>query len=267
MTGADISFRLPTTGGTENAIIAAVQARGHTIVRNANTRPEIRQMAELLNRMGAQVTTGGRVVRIEGRANLAGGAEMAVMPGWDEAVTYLVAGAITGGEIRVRGVPGSYVRWDLLYLREAGATVFEWGDDLFLTRKEPLRAIDVMTGPPPCLNSDMQPILAALTAFCPGDSTLTHNRFQDRFQYADELRKLGVAIDVFGNSALVEGGRPLTPCPVRAPDLRGGACLALVGLGLEGETRIGNAYQIFRGYPAFDEKLRALGADVQLVTD
>lgn len=265
--GADISFRLPSTGGTENVLIAAALAEGDTVLRNANTRPEIRQMAELLNRMGADISLGGRVARIHGRQRLAGGADMAVMPGWDEAVTYLVAGAITGGEIRVRGVPASHVHWDLLYLREAGATVFEWGDDLFLTRKGPLKPIDVMTGPPPSLNSDMQPIFAALTLFCPGDSTLTDNRFQDRFQYVDELRKFGAQIDVFGNSALIEGGRPLHSANVRATDLRGGAAAALVALGTPGESRIGNCYQIYRGYPLLEEKLRGLGADVSVLED
>ncbi len=262
--GADISFRLPTTGGTENALLAAVLAPGDTILRNANTRPEIRQMAELLNRMGAQITLGGRVARVTGVPRLPGGADMAVMPGWDEAVTYLVAGAITGGEIRVKGVPASYVHWDLLYLREAGAQIFEWGDDLFLTRKEPLRPIDVMTGPPPSLNSDMQPIFAALTLFCAGDSTLTDNRFQDRFQYVDELRKFGALVDVFGNSALIEGGKPLRPADVRATDLRGGAAAALVALGIAGRSTIGNCYQIYRGYPEFEDKLRALGASVSV---
>ena len=265
--GADVSFRLPTTGGTENALLAAVLAEGPTVLRNANTRPEIRQMAELLNLMGADITLGGRVARVNGRRRLPGGAEMAVMPGWDEAVTYLTAAAITGGEVRVRGVPAAYVHWDLLYLREAGATVFEWGDDLFLSRKGPLKAIDVMTGPPPSLNSDMQPIFAALTLFCPGDSTLTDNRFQDRFQYVDELRKFGALIDVFGNSALVEGGKVLRPAEVSATDLRGGAAAVLVALGIEGESRIRNCAQIHRGYPQLEEKLKSLGADVSVSED
>lgn len=265
--GATVEFRLPTTGGTENALLAATRAEGETVLRNANTRPEIRQMAELLNRMGADVSLGSRVARVRGRGRLPGGAEITVMPGWDEAVTYLAAGALTGGEVCVRGVPAAYVHWDLVYLREAGAEVFEWNGDLYLKRTGPLRPFDAITGPPPHLNSDMQPIFTALALFCPGDSTLTDTRFQDRFQYAAELRRFGADVEILGNTALVAGGRPLSGARVRATDLRGGAAAVLVALGIDAESRVGNAYQIGRGYPHLEAKLRSLGADVTFVAE
>ena len=265
--GAPLEFRLPTTGGTENALLAAVRAVGETELRNANTRPEIAQMAELLNRMGASVRVGKRVIRVEGRDRIPGGAEIDIMPGWDEAVTYMVAAAITGGEVRVRNVPLEHVRWDVLYLTEAGVSVFDWGGDLFVARRTPLKAFDLLTGPPPCLNSDMQPVFAALALFCAGETTLTDTRFLDRFGYTAELRKFGGRIDVYGNSAVVEGNGPLAAADVRAPDLRGGAACVLTALGLAGPSVVRNAYQLFRGYPSMDEKLRALGADVTLRAD
>jgi len=265
--GASVEFRLPTTGGTENALLAAVLATGDTELRNANTRPEIAQMAELLNRMGAQVRVGKRVIRITGVPRLPGGAEIDVMPGWDEAVTYMVAAAITGGEVRIRNVPLEHVRWDVLYLTEAGVSVFDWGGDLFVARRGPLKPFDLLTGPPPCLNSDMQPVFAALALFCAGETTLTDTRFLDRFGYTAELRKFGAHIDVYGNSAVVDGRATLAPTRVRSPDLRGGAACVLAALGLAGESIISNAYQLFRGYPALDAKLQALGAQVSLRAD
>jgi UDP-N-acetylglucosamine 1-carboxyvinyltransferase len=267
LAGAPIEFRLPTTGGTENALLAAVLASGDTELRNANTRPEIAQMAELLNRMGARVQVGKRVVRVTGVPRLPGGAEIDIMPGWDEAVTYMVAAAITGGEVRIRNVPLEHVRWDVLYLTEAGVSVFDWGGDLFVARRTPLKPFDLLTGPPPCLNSDMQPVFAALALFCAGETTLTDTRFLDRFAYTAELRKFGAQIDVYGNSAVVDGRAALTPTRVRSPDLRGGAACVLTALGLAGESVISNAYQLFRGYPALDAKLQALGAQVSLRAD
>jgi UDP-N-acetylglucosamine 1-carboxyvinyltransferase len=159
------------------------------------------------------------------------------------------------------------VRWDVLYLTEAGVSVFDWGGDLFVARRTPLKPFDLLTGPPPCLNSDMQPVFAALALFCAGETTLTDTRFLDRFAYTAELRKFGAQIDVYGNSAVVDGRAALSPTRVRSPDLRGGAACVLTALGLAGESVISNAYQLFRGYPALDAKLQALGAQVSLRAD
>lgn len=262
--GADIRFPLPTTGGTENALLAAVGARGETVIHNANTRPEIRQMATLLRRMGADIEEGARVFRVRGGRPLAGGARLAVMPGWDEAVTAMAAAAITGGDVRIRGLSDSLIFWDLTHLRHAGVRVFDWMEDLFVSRRGSLKGFDVITGPPPFLNSDMQPVFAALALFCEEESTLTDTRFQDRFQYVSQLRRFGADIEVYGNSAVVRP-RPLTPAQVRATDLRGGAALVLTALGIEGESIIENVGQIDRGYEDFHRKLRALGADIERV--
>jgi UDP-N-acetylglucosamine 1-carboxyvinyltransferase len=237
------------------------------VLLNANTRVENQELARLLNAMGADIEVSKRVVRVRGVGSLPGGAHFEVMPGWDEAVTYMTAAAITGGEVRIKGVPLDHVWWDVVYLRLAGVSVFQWASDLFVAREGALKPFDLLTGPAPCLNSDMQPVFAALAAFCEGPTTLTDNRFKQRFQYVEPLRAFGVPIHVFGNSALIEGGGALTPAQVRAPDLRGGAALALTALGIAGESRITNAYQVFRGYARFDEKLRALGADVVLEAD
>lgn len=260
--GADIHFRLPTTTGTENVMLAACFAHGRTRIFNANTRPEIVDMATCLNEMGAQISVRNRVVEVVGPAKLTG-AKHKVMEGWDEAMLYILAAGMTGGEVCVRNSSLNYIRGDAAYLKLAGMDVFEWGGNLYASGKnKDLRGFDLFTAPYPGVNSDMQPLFAALAACCTGESTITDQRFTERFQYAEELKKLGVPIDSYGNCAVVSGPAKLIGAEVSALDLRCGAALVLAGLAAEGTTHIDNCYQIGRGYEYLVERLQALGANI-----
>ncbi len=263
LTGADMDFYLPTTTGTETVILAALFASGRTRIFNANTRPEVADMARCLNAMGASVSVKNRVVEIEGGRPLTG-CKHSIMNGWDEALTYIMAAGITGGEVCVRDVTLDFVRNDVAYLREAGLDVFEWGGNIYASAaNRQLSAIDLFTAPYPGVNSDMQPIFAALASQCQGESTVTDQRFSERFQYTSELKKLGMDIDSYGNCAVVKGPSALKGAEVTALDLRCGAALILGGLVAEGKTTIDNCYQIERGYEHLVPRFKSLGADIQ----
>ncbi|KAB8133669.1 UDP-N-acetylglucosamine 1-carboxyvinyltransferase [Gracilibacillus oryzae] len=263
--GSNIEFYLPTTSGTENVMIAAAISEGKTTLLNANTRPEIIQLGELLCAMGAKVTCNNRVVTVEGQSSLAGGVEISVMPGWDEAITYAVAAGVTGGEIYIPNFNTSFIKEDIRYLKIANVEVFEWGSALYVSGKNEKSTFDLFTAPYPGINSDMQPIFASLALTAKGTSTIADLRFTDRFQYVNELIKFGADIKSFGNTAIINGGNKLKGTEVRATDLRGGAACILTGLFSEGETVINSVEQINRGYESIQEKLSLLGADIKIV--
>lgn len=261
--GAVIDFYLPTTSGTENVMLAAVMANGATEIRNANTRPEVLELGRLLVAMGAEVDVRNRVVKIIGTDRLKGGAHFSVMPGWDEAVTYLAAAGVARGEIVIPNFDLRYVKSDVHHLREAGIEIFEWGGAVYASGKNSLKPFDLFTGPYPAINSDMQPIFAVLALLARGESTITDMRFTERFGYTNELRRFGADIAVFGNCAVVNGTSNITAAEgVKATDLRGGAAVVLCALAAPGISTIHNVYQIERGYEQFDQKLSALGAKV-----
>lgn len=262
LNGASIDFYLPTTSGTENIMLAAAMARGQTVIRNANTRPEVAQLGQLLSAMGASVKTQSRIVEIDGVERLRGGIRFTIMPGWDEAVTYIIAAGMTEGEIVILDFDLSPIREEARYLREAGLDLFEWRGNLYVSGKRQKQPFDLFTAPYPGVNSDMQPLFAALALTIPGVSTITDLRFTDRFKYVEELKRFGADIQSFGNTAIVRGGAPLRGAAVSATDLRGGMACVLCGLVAEGKTRIANIYQIERGYENFCAKLSALGAKV-----
>ncbi|MDG5789306.1 UDP-N-acetylglucosamine 1-carboxyvinyltransferase [Evansella sp. AB-P1] len=262
--GNNIEFYLPTTSGTENVMIAATLAEGSTTLLNANTRPEVVQLADLLNAMGAEVTCSNRVVTVNGKSTIPGGVEVSVMPGWDEAVTYAVAAGITGGEICIPNFNASFIKEDVRYLQNAGVQVFEWGSSLYVSGKGIKNTFDLFTAPYPGINSDMQPIFATLALTAPGTSTIADLRFTDRFQYVEELKKFDADINAFGNTAIINGGKTLKGANVRATDLRGGAACILTGLIADGETVISNIDQIHRGYENIHEKLKNLGASIDV---
>ncbi|MCI0521483.1 MAG: UDP-N-acetylglucosamine 1-carboxyvinyltransferase, partial [Chloroflexi bacterium] len=171
--GEAIDFYLPTTSGTENVMLAAAVAEGTTTLRNANTRPEVMALGDLLNAMGARVQVQSRIVTVEGVQALRGGARLAVMPGWDEAVSYIAAAGMTGGEIAIHNFDLKPIREDARYLREAGLGLFEWQGSLYVSGRGAKNPIDLFTAPYPGVNSDMQPIFAALALTLPGVSTIT----------------------------------------------------------------------------------------------
>jgi len=263
--GTDIQFYLPTTTGTETVMLAACFSEGRTRVFNANTRPEVADMAACLNAMGANISVRNRVVEIEGGRPLAGGKHK-IMTGWDEAMIYILAAGITGGEICIKDFSLEHIRADVAYLREAGLDLFEWGGNVYVSAKnKTLRPFDLFTGPYPGVNSDMQPLFAVFASQCHGESTVTDQRFTERFAYVQELQKMGMQIDAYGNSAVIKGPSRLHGAEVCALDLRCGAALILAGLAAEGTTTIGNIYQINRGYEYVAERFRDLGASIQQI--
>lgn len=263
LVGTDINFYLPTTTGTENIILAACFAEGKTRIFNANTRPEVKDFGAFLNAMGAKVTVGNRVVEVEGMSELRP-CQYRIMPGWDEAITYIMGAGLTNGEICVKNFSLDQIGAEVSYLRSAGLDIFEWGGNVFATAKnKELKAFDLITGPYPGVNSDMQPLFAALASQCNGESTITDQRFTERFAYVEELKKLGTQIDNYGNCAVVRGPSKLKGNTVSALDLRCGAALALSALAAEGSTIINNRFQIERGYEDIVSRLKNLGVDIK----
>lgn len=260
--GTTIDFYVPTTTGTENIMLAASLAKGTTIIRNANTRPEIQQLGQLLTQMGGNVKMQNRLVKVEGVEKLHGGAHISIMPGWDEALTFIVGAGITEGAIRILDFDLSHIAEEARYLRQAGIELFEWQGDLYVEGKGKKEAFNIFTAPYPGLDTDAQPLFAVLGLVIEGSSVITEMRHASRFQYVDQLRCFGADIGIYGNTAIIEGGKPLTGANVRATDLRGGAALALCGLIANGQTRISNVYEIERGYEYLPEKLTALGAHI-----
>ncbi|MHC4069697.1 MAG: UDP-N-acetylglucosamine 1-carboxyvinyltransferase [Planctomycetota bacterium] len=260
--GTDIDFYLPTTTGTENIMIAACFAKGRTRIFNANTRPEIADLGQFLNSLGANVSVRNRIVEVEGVANFTAG-QYRIMPGWDEALMYMIAAGMTNGEICVKDFTIEHIRGDIGYLKEAGLDVFEWGGNVYVSGKERnLHSFNLFTAPYPGVNSDMQPLFAALASQCIGESMITDQRFTERFAYVNELKKLGVKIDNYGNCAVVKGPNKLKGNKVNALDLRCGAALVISALTAEGTTEIENSYQIYRGHEHIVSRLKNLGADV-----
>jgi len=263
LTGADIHFYLPSTTATETVMIAACFAKGRTRIFNAHTPPVVEDTARCLNAMGADITVRSRVVEIEGRGEL-GGAEHTVIPGFDEAVTYLVVAAMTGGEVRVGDLPPDLVRTEIALLGEVGVEAVARGGDVRVdARGKRLRPFDLLTAPHPGIGSDMQPIFAALASRCEGESTITDSRFTERFRYVEELEKMGMDIDHSGNVAVVRHSPSLRGARVFALDLRCGAALVISALAARGVTEIENEYQVFRGYEDLVGKLGALGASIE----
>jgi UDP-N-acetylglucosamine 1-carboxyvinyltransferase len=260
--GNYIEFYLPTTSGTENMMIASVMAEGETTIMNANTRPEIIQLAEMMRQMGADITCSNRVIKVKGKSKIIGGASFSVMPGWDEAMTYVIAAAVTNGEICIPNFNMNYIKEDVRYLNHAGVKVFEWGSSLYVSGKDEKIPFDLFTAPYPGINSDMQPIFAVLALTANGMSTICDLRFTDRFQYVNELQKFGADIHSFGNTAVITGGKKLIGNHVRATDLRGGAACVLTALISEGESIISNVSQIERGYENMTQKLSNIGANI-----
>lgn len=261
-TGAFIDFYVPTTTGTENIILAASMANGTTIIRNANTRPEIQQMGELITRMGGRVEMKNRVVKVDGVPNLRGGASLRLMPGWDEALTFIIAAGVTRSELIIRDYNVQDIQEEVRQLESTGMRFFEWHNDLYVSGTEVTRGFNIFTAPYPGVDTDGQPMFAALALTIPESSVITELRHVDRFQYIDQLKCFGGDMGVYGNTAIITGSEALVAANVRATDLRGGAAYVLAALAAHGITRIDNIEQIERGYAFFSDKLAAIGAKI-----
>jgi UDP-N-acetylglucosamine 1-carboxyvinyltransferase len=267
--GGHVVFDTVTVGGTENIMMAAVLADGRTVIENAAREPEIVDIANCLNAMGAKITGHGTdTIVIEGVERLHG-TEHTVMPDRIETGTYLVAAAATGGRIRVKDTRADILEAVLEKLEEAGAHIRTGPTwiDLDMRGKRP-KAVNIRTAPYPVFPTDMQAQFMALNAIADGTSTITETIFENRLvQQAQELNRLGANIAIQGNSAIIEGRARLTGAPVMATDLRASASLVIAGLVAQGETVVDRIYHIDRGYETIEEKLHALGANIRRVPD
>jgi UDP-N-acetylglucosamine 1-carboxyvinyltransferase len=264
--GAKIYLDIPSVGATENIMMAATLAEGTTILENAAEEPEIVDLANFLNSMGAKIRGAGTgSIRIEGVEKLHG-CTHCVIPDRIEAGTFMVAAAITGGDVFVEGAIPDHVKSITAKLREMGVEVDELENGVRVRRTGPLKAVDLKTLPYPGFPTDMQSQMMALLLASEGTSIVTETVFENRFMHVEEFRRMSANIKIEGRSAIVEGGAKLTGSKVTATDLRAGAALILAGLIAEGETEVGGLHHIDRGYVNLAEKLRALGAQVERVS-
>ena len=267
LNGANIIFDTVTVTGTENIMMAATLARGTSIIENAAQEPEVVDLANFLNAMGAKIDGAGtNTLVIEGVDSL-NGAEYSVLPDRIETGTYLVAGAITRGHVKVTQVNPHDLDSVIEKLREAGADIEVGADwiDLNMHGRRP-RSVDITTAPYPGFATDMQAQFTALNAVADGTAIITETIFENRFMHVQELRRLGADITVKGNTAIVRGVAELNGAPIMATDLRASAGLVLAGLVANGRTIVDRVYHIDRGYEIIEEKLGQLGARIKRVS-
>jgi UDP-N-acetylglucosamine 1-carboxyvinyltransferase len=261
--GARIRMDLVTVTGTENLMMAAALAEGRTVLENAAREPEVTDLANCLNAMGARISGAGTdVITVDGVEHL-GGARYSVMPDRIETGTFLVAAAATGGAVRVKGARPDTLDAVLDKLREAGAEVATGEDWIEARRTGPLAAVSLRTAPYPGFPTDMQAQFMALNSVARGTAIVTETIFENRFMHVQELRRLGARIEVEGNTAVVTGVERLEGATVMATDLRASASLVIAGLIAHGETVVERVYHLDRGYEAIEEKLSRLGARIR----
>jgi len=257
----------PTVLGTANVMMAATLADGVTVIESAACEPEVVDLANFLNAMGAQITgAGSPTITITGMKKLHG-AEHEVIPDRIEAATFLIAAGATNGEVTLKGTRADHLRAVIDKLNEAGVSVERSGTDLIARRKGKLKATDITTLPYSGFPTDVQAQMMSLLALAPGISIITERIFESRFMHVSELARLGAEIEIEGPSAIVKGGRPLSGAPVMASDLRASAALVIAGLAAKGTTQVNRIYHLDRGYEKMDAKLRKLGARIQRVEE
>ena len=265
--GARIYLDKVSVGATMNIILAASMARGRTVIENAAKEPHIVDLANFLNSMGADVRGAGTdSVKINGTDSLHGGT-YTIIPDQIEAGTYMVACAATGGEVRIKNVIPRHLESISAKLREMGVTVIADEDSVTVRSSGSLRRVNIKTMPYPGFPTDMQPQFAAALCRANGQSVITEGIYDNRFKYMTELRKMGANVSVEGRGAVIEGVDKLSGAPVAACDLRAGAAMVIAGLSAEGVTEVEDIHYIERGYENFVGKLRALGADIELVRE
>ena len=262
LTGANILLEYPSVGATENALMAAVLAKGPTVIDNAAREPEIADLAAFLNRMGAQVLgAGSSTIRVEGVDELSA-VEHTVIPDRIEAATFLAALGVAGGELTVQGARAEHMDMFIDKVADMGMRVSRTSDGLWAMAPPRLRSVDVATLPYPGIATDYKPLFVALLSVAEGVGIVTENIFSGRFRYVDELVRMGADVRTDAHHVVVRGKPQLSGAPVRAPDIRAGAALVVAGLRAEGQTEVLGAEHIDRGYEDFVGKLAAVGADV-----
>ncbi len=263
--GARIHFDVPTVGGTENLMMAATLARGTTILENAAREPEIIDLANALQGMGASIEGAGTdTITIEGVDDLSP-MDYRVMPDRIEAGTFLVAAAMTGGRVGVKGGCSEHMEALLSKLEEAGATVAATPETLWVEGPQEIQSVNIKTQPHPGFPTDMQAQFMAMMSLGNGTSMITEAVFENRFMHVSELQRMGADISIEGHTAAVKGVSALHGAPVMATDLRASASLVLAGLAADNTTEISRIYHLDRGYENLEEKFRSLGADIERV--
>jgi len=263
--GGKIYLDFPSVGATENILMAAVLAEGQTIVENAATEPEIVDLATYLTTMGADIKGAGTdTIKINGVRDLRG-ANHAIIPDRIEAGTFMVAAAITGGDVTIENIVPDHLKPISAKLREAGVEISEELTSIHVSADKDLNAVDIKTHPYPGFPTDMQAQMTSLMSMAQGTSMVIETIFENRFMYISELKRMGANIKIEGRSAIIEGPGKLMGAQVKATDLRAGAALVLAGLSAEGTTEITDIEHIDRGYVKIDDKLKALGAEITRV--
>ena len=266
LVGNSIYLDMVSVGATVNIMLAAVKARGITVIENAAKEPHIVDLANFLNSMGADVRGAGTdVIKVRGVEHLYG-ASYSIIPDQIEAGTYMAAAMATGGDIVVRNVIPKHLESITAKLMEMGAVVEEYDDAVRVRRDGPILHCNVKTMPHPGFPTDMQPQIGALLTMAEGTSIVTEGIWDNRFRYVDELRRMGAQVQVDGKVAVFQGIDQLTAAPVKAVDLRAGAAMVIAGLAARGCTEIEEIQYIERGYEDIVEKLQSLGADIRQVT-
>lgn len=265
---ADVLLEFPSVGATENMLMAAVTVEGVSTIDNAAREPEIVDLANMLNEMGAHVEGAGTsCITITGvPLEDMHPCEHTTVGDRIEAGTFLTAGALLGGPVTVTGIDPSFLRMALMKFEAMGCDVTTTDNSITVGRTMPLRPIDIQTLPHPGFPTDLQAQFMLLAAVAEGNSVITENIFENRFMFASELNRMGADITVDGHHALVQGVKQLQGAPVSSTDLRGGAALVIAGLAAEGETQVYEIHHIDRGYEDYVGKLQSLGAHVERVT-
>ncbi|MCI8561356.1 MAG: UDP-N-acetylglucosamine 1-carboxyvinyltransferase [Dorea sp.] len=265
LVGKHIYFDVVSVGATINVMMAATMADGLTIMENVAKEPHVVDVANFLNSMGANIRGAGTdVIKIRGVKSLHG-TDYSVIPDQIEAGTFMFAAAATRGDVTVLNVIPKHLEATIAKLLEIGCEVEEFDDAVRVVSKGGLRSTHVKTLPYPGFPTDMQPQIGVTLALCKGTSTITESIFENRFKYLDELARMGGSVKIEGNSATIEGVKEFSGARVSAPDLRAGAALCIAGLAAEGITIVDDIVYIQRGYERFDEKLRSIGAVMEMV--
>jgi UDP-N-acetylglucosamine 1-carboxyvinyltransferase len=265
--GANISFDTVTVTGTENLMMAATLAKGKTTLQNAAMEPEVVELANVLNKMGAKINGAGTsVMEIEGVTSLHA-VEGVIIPDRIEAGTLMVAAGLTRGNIKILHCPFSEMEMVVHKLRESGIEIESEGDGVRVVGTKRIRSVDIKTQPYPGFPTDMQAQFMVLMSLARGLSVISEAIFENRFIHVSELRRMGADIRIQGDSAIIQGVESLSGAPVMATDLRASASLILAGLAAEGVTEVSRVYHLDRGYEGLDKKLAKLGANIKRVKE
>ena len=265
--GARINFDVSTVGGTEHLMMAAATARGETILENAAREPEIVDLGQYLNRMGARIEGAGTdTIRIQGVQELSP-AGYDVMPDRIEAGTFMIAAAMTGGDVRIHGMKLEHLDALAFKMQDAGVEITSRDGVVRVKGPRRLKSVNIKTRPYPGFPTDMQAQFMAMMCIADGASVISENIFENRFMHVSELLRFGADITIEGNTATVKGIKKLSGAPSMATDLRASASLILAGLAAEGTTEVTRIYHLDRGYESIEKKLAGLGADIQRVKE